>query len=206
MEKDLLLRRITNNLIINASFLENPGLYHGKMGIVLFFVHYSRYTGMGLYDDFAGLLLDEIYEEINTWTPVDFENGLAGIGWGIEYLLQNGFMAGDSFAILRELDEKLQESDLNRMMNKSLRNGTGGIACYLQKHLSPDVIHKDVCVLSASFLANWEKYICPEYISQEMDLYSIVEHNSFKIETEVKKWRLGLDGGCAGYGLKMILE
>ena len=34
-------------------------------------------TNLYIYKD------DEIYEEINTSTPVNFENGLTGIGWGI---------------------------------------------------------------------------------------------------------------------------
>ncbi|MDR2773648.1 MAG: hypothetical protein LBC19_02690 [Tannerella sp.] len=44
-EKEI-LPRIANHLMINASFLSDLGLYHGKMGIVLFFAHYSRYTGL----------------------------------------------------------------------------------------------------------------------------------------------------------------
>lgn len=35
-DKDLLLRRIANHLTINASFLDNCGLFYGKMGIALF--------------------------------------------------------------------------------------------------------------------------------------------------------------------------
>ncbi len=78
--------RIINTLLLNASFIDNIGLMHGKMGISIFFFHLSRKTGKQIYEDYAGELIDEIYDDINTSTPVDFENGLAGIGWGIEYL------------------------------------------------------------------------------------------------------------------------
>lgn len=39
-------------------------MYHGKMGVVLFFAHYASYTREPLYDDFVGELLDEICENI----------------------------------------------------------------------------------------------------------------------------------------------
>jgi hypothetical protein len=36
-----------------------------------------------LFRDYAGLLIDLIYEEINTNTTFDFAIGLTGIGWGL---------------------------------------------------------------------------------------------------------------------------
>ena len=73
MTKDSeLLKRIANHLIINSSFLDNLGLFHGKMGIVIFFYHYSRYTHNPLYEEFAGELLDEIFEEIHKFNGNTF--------------------------------------------------------------------------------------------------------------------------------------
>ena len=95
-----LLPRIARHLIMHASYTPDMGLYHGKMGIVLFFAHYARYMGNSLYNEFAGELLDEVYQGIHTELPVNFESGLCGVGWGIEYLLQYGFMEGDSDEIL----------------------------------------------------------------------------------------------------------
>ncbi len=45
-----LLQRIANHLIINSSFLENLGLFHGKMGIVIFYYHYLCYTSSSIYN------------------------------------------------------------------------------------------------------------------------------------------------------------
>ncbi len=50
-EKHILLERIANHSTINSSFLDNLGLFHGKMGIVIFFYHYSRYTNNPIYDE-----------------------------------------------------------------------------------------------------------------------------------------------------------
>jgi hypothetical protein len=108
------LRRIANLLLLNASFIDNPGLLNGKMGIAIFFYHYSRYTNNKIYEDYAGELIDEIYEEINTTTPVNFENGLTGIGWGIEYLVKNKFVQADTDEALSEIDTTVYRNSLYR--------------------------------------------------------------------------------------------
>ena len=107
------LQRIANVLLLNASFLDNPGLLNGKMGIAIFFYHYSRYSKNKVYEDYAGELVDEIYEEINTSTPVNFENGLTGIGWGIEYLVKNGFVQADTDEALEEIDNAIYRHRIN---------------------------------------------------------------------------------------------
>ena len=94
---------ITNNLLLNASFIDNLGLLHGKMEISICFFHLARQTGNKTYEDFAGELIDEVYEEITADTPLDFESGLAGIGWGIEYFAQNGFIEADTNEVLGRL-------------------------------------------------------------------------------------------------------
>ncbi len=108
------LQRIANVLLLNASFIDNPGLLNGKMGIAIFFYNYSRYSENKIYEDYAGELVDEIYEEINTSTPVNFENGLTGIGWGIEYLVKNGFVQADTDEALEEVDNIVYRNSLYR--------------------------------------------------------------------------------------------
>ncbi len=122
-----LLQRITNHLIINSSFLNNLGLFHDKMGIVIFFYHYARYINNPIYDEFAGELLDEIFEEIHDKLPIDFENGYLGIGWGIEYLAEQKFISGDTNDILRDIDKKVMERDVRRISDVFLNTGLEGV-------------------------------------------------------------------------------
>jgi hypothetical protein len=96
---------IANVLLINASFIENPGLLNGKMGIAIFFYHYAKYPGKKIYEEYACALIDEIYEEIDLKTPVDFANGLIGIGWGINYLIQNGYVEADTDEIMEDINK-----------------------------------------------------------------------------------------------------
>ena len=68
--------------------------------------------------------------------PADFEDGLAGIGWGIEYLVQNKFAEGDTDEILEEIDNKvfkvLNEESLTSF---ELTNGLTGYLFYLINRL-----------------------------------------------------------------------
>jgi len=106
---DELLKRIANILFLNSGLINNLGLLNGKMGIAVFFYHYSRYSENKNFDNFAGELLNEIYAEINTNTPVSFADGLTGIGWGIQYLVKNKFVDADITEVLSEIDVALYQ-------------------------------------------------------------------------------------------------
>lgn len=123
-------------LIINGSYLNDLGLFHGKMGIVLFFSELAHVNQNPIYEDLASSLLGEIYEEIHYDLPLNLENGLCGIGWGIEYLVQNGLMEGDTDKILSDIDQKVMEINPLRMKDFSLRRGLGGIAYYVLARLN----------------------------------------------------------------------
>lgn len=123
-------------LIINGSYLNDLGLFHGKMGIVLFFSELAHVTQNPIYEDLASSLLGEIYEEIHYDLPINLENGLCGIGWGIEYLVQHGLMEGDTDEILLDIDQKVMEINPLRMKDFSLRRGLGGIAYYVLARLN----------------------------------------------------------------------
>lgn len=133
--KDALLHRIANHLILNASFLNNLGLYHGKMGVVLFFAHYARYTNNSLYESFAEEILKEIYEEVNDCLPIYMSNGLCGIGWGLEYLKYWKFVGNDLNKVLMEVDYKVMQYDPLRVSDFSFETGLDGIVCYVLTRL-----------------------------------------------------------------------
>lgn len=132
----ILQQRIINSLLLNASFIGNPGLMHGKMGISIYFYHLARQTQNKVYEDYAGELIDEIYEEITINTPAGFENGLAGIGWGIEYLVQNNFIEADTDEVLEEFDNRIfKELIYNTPQEIGLLNGIIGLGAYFLKRV-----------------------------------------------------------------------
>jgi hypothetical protein len=129
------LRRIANVLLLNASYIDNLGLLNGKMGIAIFFYNYSRCTENKIFEDYAGELIDEIYEEINTNTPVNFENGLTGIGWGIEYLVKNKFVQADADEALSEIDNAVYRIRLQSPILISSGKDLFGYGLYYVSHI-----------------------------------------------------------------------
>lgn len=136
IENEIWLRRIANYQMMHSSFCGELGLFYGKMGIAIFFFHYARYSNNIIYEDFAGELLDEIIEDIHDGMSVGFASGISGIGWGIEYLVQQKFIEGNNDEILEEIDLKILEYDLLRGVDKSLETGGVGIAYYVLQRLS----------------------------------------------------------------------
>src|SRR5690554_2416770 len=144
---------------------------HGKMGISICFFHLARQAGNKIFEDYAGELIDEIYDEISVHTPVDFENGLAGIGWGIEYLVHNGFIEKGEYNVLEELDNVVFQ--LEKKQPKLTRNPEGFYAygLYYLCRAKNDVWNTEVLQLiwndiKELFSANLqeEKKICPDYL------------------------------------------
>jgi hypothetical protein len=126
----------------------NHGLMHGGTGISIFFNHLARKTNNADYEQFASDLLDNAFANLSTLFPTDFENGLAGIGWGIEYLVQNNFAEGDADEILEVIDNKVF-----RLLNEELlasfelTNGLTGYLFYLiyrlkNKTASLSMVHR----------------------------------------------------------------
>jgi lantibiotic modifying enzyme len=146
-------QRIVNVLLLNASFIDNLGLMHGKMGIAIFFFHLARETQNQIYEDYAGELIDEIYDEISISTPLDFENGLAGIGWGIEYLAQKGFIEAETDEVLESIDNQMRPS-LNQFKGIGLLNGLIGLGAYYLKRIqnSGSSADKDTTLMNKKML------------------------------------------------------
>lgn len=107
MENEKRLIRIVNQNILYGSFNPDPGLFNGRMGMVIFFFHYARNTGNEWYENFAGEILDDIYEDITDDMPLCLTNGLCGVGWGMLYLIQQGFVEGEVDDVLEMIDRKV---------------------------------------------------------------------------------------------------
>lgn len=199
--KDIVLQQIANHLIINSSFLTDLSLFHGKTGIVLFFYEYARYTNNPVYEEFAGELLDEIFDEVHDGISVNFENGLSGIGWGILYLLKNKFIAGNPNDILEDIDMKIMEVNLLRVRNNTLERGVAGLSVYLYFRIS---FQEDVSPFDIDFISDMQKVVKDKTINTEFDLSSLIDQCTFSSLEEIGITSLGIHKGYAGYGLKLM--
>lgn len=203
MDRNDFLYRIANHLMMKSPFINDIGLYHGKMGVILFFFHFSRYVNNTLYEDFASELLNDLYDEISVDMPLNLEYGLSGIGWGLHYILQNQFVEGDIDIVLSEIDNKIMEYNLCRMRDETMKTGSKGILCYISKR----VFCKNN-FFDSSFVLEIEKmknkmWFCD--LPNDVKLLHLI-CSSLPENNNILNWPLGLMGGCAGVGLKSIMK
>jgi hypothetical protein len=223
--KEEILARIAKLLMLHGSFSHNLGLINGKMGIIIFFFHLSRYTDKKIYEDFAGELIDEIYKEIHNHYPTNFENGLSGIAWGMEYLIQNQFVEADANDVLEDLDKMVFEWNIRRVNDYCLKTGLEGIARYVisrcagkpkEQILIPrDYIEDLIIVLEKKTNKNLEisetlrSIINEEYIeagdSLLTYLMSKIRFRKTDIFNNTRVLGIG-NNGYAGIGLKLIFD
>lgn len=131
-----LFDRLIPHLILNYHFAPNAGLLNGKMGGVVFFGQYAQYTGKNYFREYAEELLDEVFDMVHENVPIDFVNGLCGIGWGVEYLLRHSLMEGDADEVLEDIDKKIIERDPLYVEDLSLYTGLWGIMMYITARLA----------------------------------------------------------------------
>lgn len=84
----------------------NIGLFYGKTGasIVAFMLQNQN---VGLNKQFAEELLTDVFNKINDNMPLNISQGISGIGLGINFLIQNGYVEGNADYVLKEIDEIL---------------------------------------------------------------------------------------------------
>ena len=104
---DTIQKKLTDKLL--SSNLDNypASLFHGKMGLSCYFFHLSRHESNPDYYAFADKLLDQVllnYLSLNHF--LDVEDGLAGIGLGVTWLVKNRFIEAD----LNELHEVIDDA------------------------------------------------------------------------------------------------
>ena len=119
---------------------ETIGLYEGKMGRLIVLCESSRLKKAEIpeQEDFANEMLAVICDTIlqNKMSDLSFSHGICGVGWGLMYLRQNGFVDDDFEEELQQIDIKIQELSPVRMVDSSLSLGLGGVLCYVVNRLA----------------------------------------------------------------------
>jgi hypothetical protein len=91
-----------------------------------------QYTENKMFEDYAVEIIEQIQAEIHRKSPADYENGLAGIGVGIEYLAQNGFLDINTDEILEDFNDRINRDIVYEPQeNNSLANGLTGLGQYV---------------------------------------------------------------------------
>jgi len=127
--------------------MQNIGLLNGKMGVCLFYFKAGKTLKNKKYTQYAETLLDEIYESLSIDSPTNFSQGLSGIGWAIEYLVQEEYVEGNADEILYEIDNAvLKEITKPEALELGLDFGLVGYLLYLIQRLKNEKKTKDTLI------------------------------------------------------------
>lgn len=168
--KNSLLERLIPYLLINYSTISGCGLMNGKMGGVIFFALYAKKTGIPFYNDYSNILFEDIFKRLNVKESFGFSNGLCGIGWGVEYLIRNGFSEGNTDEILEEIDNKIMEWDPCHISDKSFMTGIGGVIFYVTTRLQSIKREKDYQPFDKDYLYRLKQAIDNKKIMERSDI------------------------------------
>lgn len=105
-----IIRNIADKCTTNDLKLEEPGLYHGPAGVALFLAYYSMHTGEEQYGERAVELLSDAVNTLDGSTSL--YDGMAGVGWAIQHLVNVGFFDYEQADNLDAWDKHLYESML----------------------------------------------------------------------------------------------
>lgn len=180
------LESIIHHLIIKTPLLKDIGLLEGRMGILITFYELSKELNDEIYSAYAGELLDQVFTTIHNQFPVGFESGLSGIGWGIEYLIQNKFVEGDGLEICEEIDSNLMNVDPRRMNDFSFDNGLHGILHYILAHIKGCMVQERRLPFDNIYLTDLYHKINDQLaVSEDGYFISTAEHFKCFYETGV---------------------
>ena len=106
MNNELVLKHIFEQ-ISTANTPIDDGLFTGRSGQIIFLYHLSEITKNKQAKQLADTLLGEMYNSIKSKGKSsfpNFDNGLAGIGWCQEYLVNKNFCEGNTDDVLKDVD------------------------------------------------------------------------------------------------------
>lgn len=213
--KEIILRKIANTLYINLQMMRSEGLLDGQLGVALFLYHYSRFSGHTHYREVADGLIDKLYGSLALDTDPCFASGLAGIGWTLQHLIDNGFMDGDADEVLEDIDGAVRNMDLASDLDAEIPLFSQGL--YFLKRgkqdLVEDVVRKqEVFVqgkdnLPGSYLSSvsyiWGRTPQPFTNLGQKSLDEIDGWVQYRIDN-LREEDLMLCGGITGVGLELM--
>lgn len=105
----------------------------GKLGTAIYLMESSRVTGMRNFCLTAERLLSEVLQELSWETcGIGYQDGIIGIGVGVSYLYQRGFIQGDPDDVLAEIDALVWSIiDFREVQDDHLASDILGVLLYL---------------------------------------------------------------------------
>jgi glycosyltransferase involved in cell wall biosynthesis len=223
---DKTLRKIAE--LTDSHPVSDIGLLRGSMGITIFLFFYSKMDDSELYKAKAEQRIEELLANIRPDTHYGLSTGLSGIGWGIEFLSQHGFIEGDTNEILEDFDKRIMEINPKRITNLNLDYGLGGVVLYIlarlysiekENKINPfdqeylRSVYDRICTVfdqrntncdSIDVFLNFINYFEGKCGLENPEIYDICSISN-PLNIPLCELNIGLVG-AAGLGLKLIFE
>lgn len=167
------------------------GIFSGISGISLFQFYYSKYSGIDNYSDYGVEVITESINRINEgYNYPPYCGGIAGAGWVVDHLSEEGFVEIDADGLLSDLDMYLYNTMITDITNNNydFLHGAIGYGYYFLKRLKNTK----------------SKKLKSRYINFLSELLKHLQHLSIKDENGIK-WLSVVDQttGAQGYNLSL---
>lgn len=226
-------QKIIHHLILQSPFISDIGLLYGKMGIALFFFDYGRYKNCEVCIDIADKLLENIWENMYVGLSFNFDSGLSGIAWGIEYLIRKKIVAGDVNEVFEAVDNRIMCYDLRRMnSNAFMDKEIEGVLHYILIRISGSVKRQYILPFDDVYMKELVQYLmflkrtnrlsvkCIELmnlfvnfidekqdVAYMLDLLPLIECDESNMKTNsIISFPLGLRNGICGLLYKQLFK
>jgi len=122
--------------ILGRSKIENISLCHGKAGHAIMLYEFGKKRKSKYVFSEASNFSSDVVNNLEGATSIDFEYGLSGIGWAIEYLYHRGFLTKPDLAKITYFEDTIFRHILNAPFeNIGLFDGWTGVAFFFQIRL-----------------------------------------------------------------------
>lgn len=222
--------KIIHHLILQATSIDDNGLFYGKIGISIAFLECSKFWNNLVYFDYANELNNSFLDNINDQKNYDFEKGLSGLGWGIEYITQHFSLGNKYDKICIDIDKKIMTIDMRRNNDISLNTGLEGTLHYmlirlkgfekekkghkpfddlylkdtydLLQSLSTTEMSKKMNALKQTFIF----FIKTGVLLYTPDICSFINHQKIVNDEDILSAKLGIADGLAGKLMEIIFH
>lgn len=119
------------SLCVSEAFSNTIGM-NGNMGEVMSFFSLYQKTQEPKWKSLAESLLNTVLGKCNRNSSLSYGEGLCGVGYGLEYLLQNHIVEGEADEVLSDIDTLvLNEINRRTLQGLNIDDGILGLAYYL---------------------------------------------------------------------------
>lgn len=156
MRNNPLPENLANYLALHSLDCDNIGLLTGRMGHIIALSRYSTYYSKPVFDSISDFLFAKVTDALSNLESLYFGDGLAGICWAIEYLVQHGYMEGPAHDMCSCIENKIIETNIIKISDFSLETGLLGLWEYVIARVQGNMEADLPLPFPHEYLKDWE--------------------------------------------------